>query len=343
MGGQSFIPIYKQLKDYYTQRILSQEYPPGARVDSIHRMMLRHQVSRETAKLVLRELIQEGLIVSIQGKGSFVVPQTVTNDQWGMIIPFFSPNMEQMIYYLDGEAQKRGKQLHYFLGYNNPEEEKRLVGSMVLEGYEAVVVVPNYDESLTADFYRNLIHGHTTVVLVDQTMSGSYFRYVVQSYDLGIKRAVEYLFSHTRGNLVMVRNDTWKGRNLLDEFMEETLRNTITVNYPDRSVQILPNVRSMTKSFIEEMGIEGILTTTDSDAIRVLGRLKSWGVSVPSKARLVNYGNTELTKFFSPAITAIDCLYGEMARKTALLIDMGQRAGAYEQHVIQPELVIRET
>ena len=118
--------------------------------------------------------------------------------------------------------KEEARKLSYFIGYNNPQEEERLVGTMILEGYEAVIIVPNNDESLTADFYRKLFFGNTCVLLVDNTMTGSYFRYVIQSYDLGVKRAIDYLVSKTQRNLLLVKNDSWKGRNMLYEFMEQT-------------------------------------------------------------------------------------------------------------------------
>ena len=233
--------------------------------------------------------------------------------------------------------------LSYFIGYNNPQEEMKLVETMIFEGYEAVIVVPNYDESHTAEFYRKLIYGNTSVILIDNTMSGSYFKSVVQSYDLGIKRALEHLASCTQGNLLMVKSDTWKGRNLLGELMEQTFRNITEAEFPDREVFIVSNLKALNHLFFTENNIEGILTTTDIDAIRVLGRLKIWNIGVPDQARLVCYGNTELSLYNEPAITVIDCKYEEMARKTAGLIDLGREAGSYEQHIIQPELVIRET
>jgi DNA-binding LacI/PurR family transcriptional regulator len=260
-----------------------------------------------------------------------------------MVIPFYSSNMEQLIHFLEVEAQNRGRQMYYFLGYNNPEEEMRLVGRMIFEGYEAVIVVPNYDESHTADFYRKLIYGNTTVLLVDNTMSGSYFRYVVQSYDLGVKRAVDYLVSDNQGDLVMVKSNTWKGRNLVEELMEQTFKNLISASYPDRKVHIISQVRELDRLLFIDNKIGGILTASDADSIRVMGRLKKWGIRVPDNTRLVNYGNTELTLFFDPPITVIDCQYEMMAKKTANLIDLGRDAGSHEQHIIQPKLIIRAT
>jgi DNA-binding LacI/PurR family transcriptional regulator len=339
----AFIPVYQKLKDHYTEMIINQDYPPGQKIDSIHQIMIRHKVSRETAKRVLRLLAEEGLIVTRRGKGSFVVQHRETNNTWGMVIPFYTSNMEQLIHCLDEEARKRSKVFNYFLDYNNTDEEKRLVSKMILEGYEAIIIVPNYDETKTAEFYKDLIQGNTQVILIDYTMSGTYFKYVVQSYDLGIRRAVNYLAGGHEGNLLLVKNETWKGRNLLNELMEQTFSTTISLDYPEKEVFVLPMVKQLSKSFIRDNRIRGVLCCSDVESLRVLGRLRNWNIRVPDEVKLVNYGNTELTRLYEPEISVIDCRYEEMAAKTAAIIDHGKGASPYEQHIIQSKLIIRDT
>jgi DNA-binding LacI/PurR family transcriptional regulator len=337
------VPIYQRLTSFYRDRILNQEFQPDQPIDSISKIMLRHQVSRETAKLVLRKLMEEQLILTKAGKGSFVVQKQQTNENWGMVIPFFSPNIEQLILHLTGEAEKRNRHFSYFIHYNNPLEETKLVGSMIREGYEAILVVPNFDESLTSEFYRRLQVGNSCMLLIDNTMSGSYFRYVVQSYDLGVKRAIDYLVSKTNRNLLFLKNEIWKGRNLLYELMEQTFQNIVTAGYPSISVHVSENMKVLSKEFFHDNKIGGVLCCTDIDAVRLIGRFKNWNIQIPDEVSIINYGNTELTALFSPQITVVDCLYENMAQKAASLIDMGNKAGFYEQHIIQPQLIIRET
>jgi len=188
-----------------------------------------------------------------------------------------------------------------------------------------------------------LIPGNTCVVLVDNTMSGSYFKYVVQSYDLGVKRAVDYLTLKTQNNLLLVKNDSWKGRNMLYELMENTFFNLINEQYPKRKAFAISNMKDFSEALIYRHEIGGILCCADTDSVRVIGRLKKWKIDIPHKVRIVNYGNTELTELFSPAITVDDCLYQDMASQTARLIEKGKSAGPYEQHIIQPLLLERET
>lgn len=338
-----FIPIYQRLTSYYRDRIIRQQIPPESRMDSINKMMERHKVSRETAKLVLRNLVEAGLVESKVGQGSFVTANTELKKEWGIVIPFHSSNLETLIGFLNDEAQKRGRKISYFLGYNDPEEEIKLVGSMIRNGLEAVIIVPNYDESLTSDFYRNLKQGNTRIVLADNTMAGSYFNYVIQSYDLGVKRAFDYLTFRNNKNLLFVKNEPWRRTNLVHELMEHTLKIFIQQQTNNRNLFVINDLSMLKRNFILENQIGGILTSSDIDSVRIVGRLRSWNIKIPEGISVVSYGNTELTNFFSPSITAIDCKYSEMAQRTVKLIFDKTKKTHPEQHVIQPELVIRET
>ncbi len=167
--------------------------------------------------------------------------------------------------------------------------------------------------------------------------------YIVQSYDLGIKRALAFLTSHVDGNLMLAKDRAWKGRNLLNEHVENTFNNLVVTYYPERKAFAVEHIRKLDKSFFTKNNIKGVLCSIDTDAVKIIGMLKEWNIDVPGQVRLVSYGNTELTALFSPAITVIDCLYQEMASKISLLIENEMDNTRSIQHIIQPKLIVRDT
>ncbi len=342
MIDRAFVPIYQRLSEFYKVRIIRQDYLPGSRIDSINRIMTRHNVSRETAKLVLNKLSEEGFIIKKAGKGSFVTYTREIQLLWGIVIPFYSTNIEDLIANLNEEAQRVNRSVRYFLHYNEAEEEIRLVGNLLRQGYEAIIIVPNYDESLTANFYRSLNQGNSVVVLVDNTMGGSFFNYVIQSYDLGVKRAINYLVSKNDKNLLFVKNEAWRGRNLVYELIEHSMYMFLSRQVPNRKLNVISGLSDFNLEFIKTNNIGGILCSTDVDSLKVTGRLSKWGIKMPDQVSVVAYGNTELTQSANPPVTAVDCNYGEMARLTASLI-FDRRAKITKQHVIQPILITRQT
>jgi DNA-binding LacI/PurR family transcriptional regulator len=343
--AEAFIPTYQRLVNEYRDAILQHRLAPHSRIDSINELQEKHSVSRETAKTVLKILAQEGLIIQKPGKGSFVTPLGPVQKKWGVIIPFYSAHIEKLLFNLRYEATKQGRSITQFVDYNNWEEEVRLVGMMIRERYEAVIVVPVFDETKTAGFYRRLAGGGTVVTLLDHTMAGSYFTYAIQSYDLGVKRGADYLLAKTHGAIAFVKNDSWSGRNMVQETMAETFRGLLNEAVPERSALIVDSMHIIDLTFMRNHFVGGIFCCDDIDAIRILGRLREWGYSLPEDIALVSYGNTDLAKYFTPGITSVDAHAEEMASRTARIIQ-AHRAGEdvrYLQYVIEPELIVRET
>jgi len=342
---KGFIPIYRTLFEHYKQGILTQKFLPASKIDSITEIQQQFQVSRETAKQVLKKLAKAGLIVQKPGKGSFVADLGPCGRNWGVIVPFFSAQTEELIHFLKCEADKNGRQLEYFIDYNNWEEEVRLVGTLINARFEAVLIIPTFDESKTSPFYQTLFAGGTTIVFLNHTMRYTSFPSAIQSYDLGIKRGMQYLLNHGEGCLAFVKNHLAQGRNMLQEVMESTFHGFIKRDEAACQAVIIDDISQLTRAIIEERRISGFFCCDDAEAVRVMGRLADWGLQVPQDIRLVSYGNTELARYFTPAITAIDPHYEQMAALAATIIGQGQNhtTDKNQQYVLQPELVIRHT
>lgn len=338
-------PLYQILIEQYKQAILTQVYPPSGQIDSINEMIRRHGVSRETAKKVLQSLREQGLIVQKPGKGSFIADLGPLQNVWGVIVPFFSSQIEQLLHHLRQQMAPLGGRLEAFLDYNNWQEEVRLVGQLINERYEAVIVVPTFDESKTAQFYRRLQTGKTIVSLLNHTMTGSSFPYVIQSYDLGVHRAAQYLLQRCRGPIGYIKNQTWPGQNMVQQVMQETFCAHLHQADAARVCTVIDNLDVLDREAFVELRLSGLFCCDDIDAVRILGRLKEWNSYSSEEIALVSYGNTDLARFFTPAITSIDPHYAEMAGLTTEIIQASRQGSdiSFYQYVLQPDLVVRET
>jgi len=68
-------PLYEQMKSEIKARIERGEWPINFRIPSENELVDMLGVSRMTAHRALRELASEGVIVRVQGRGSFVAPK----------------------------------------------------------------------------------------------------------------------------------------------------------------------------------------------------------------------------------------------------------------------------
>lgn len=65
-------PLYQQVKDHILNKIRSGDWLPDARITSENRLVEALGVSRMTVNRALRELAAEGVLIRLQGVGTFV-------------------------------------------------------------------------------------------------------------------------------------------------------------------------------------------------------------------------------------------------------------------------------
>jgi DNA-binding GntR family transcriptional regulator len=68
-------PIYVQIAAVVAERIRSGEYEPDRAIPSEPDLSAEFGVARNTVRAAVRLLGERGLIVTVRGKGSFVVPE----------------------------------------------------------------------------------------------------------------------------------------------------------------------------------------------------------------------------------------------------------------------------
>jgi DNA-binding GntR family transcriptional regulator len=73
-------PLYAQLADAIAEQIASGRLAPDRPIPSENHLADEYGIARLTARRAAQELRERGLIVTVRGKGSFVVPQPPTED-----------------------------------------------------------------------------------------------------------------------------------------------------------------------------------------------------------------------------------------------------------------------
>jgi GntR family transcriptional regulator len=72
--ADSLTPLYMQVADYVAARITSGELAPGSRLTAERDLAEQWGVAYQTVRRAMRELRERGLVASVVGKGTFVIP-----------------------------------------------------------------------------------------------------------------------------------------------------------------------------------------------------------------------------------------------------------------------------
>lgn len=83
LDPSSIVPVYYQLKVLLRKEIAGGVYLPGEVIPSEHELTRRYGISRSTVRQALADLVQEGLLERIQGKGTFVAQPKLQDDLLG--------------------------------------------------------------------------------------------------------------------------------------------------------------------------------------------------------------------------------------------------------------------
>ncbi len=78
ISNSSPTPIYEQIKNEIIKQIMSGELEENEAIPSIRALAGDIKISVMTIKKAYDELLKEGYIVSIQGKGTFVAPKNTS-------------------------------------------------------------------------------------------------------------------------------------------------------------------------------------------------------------------------------------------------------------------------
>ncbi|MFF7182885.1 GntR family transcriptional regulator [Streptomyces sp. NPDC008121] len=74
LDPQSARPLYTQLADVIAAKITSGEFAPDRMIPTPGRLSEEYGIAVLTARRAMRELRERGLIVTVPGKGSYVLP-----------------------------------------------------------------------------------------------------------------------------------------------------------------------------------------------------------------------------------------------------------------------------
>lgn len=105
-------PLYKQIKHAIMSAIDNQGVLPGEKIPSLEDLSERYGVSRMTARQAVQDLVREGKLYTVIGKGTFVAQENKIeppmNTVWGFSDSFSSSGGNELSRFLSMEVKKSG-------------------------------------------------------------------------------------------------------------------------------------------------------------------------------------------------------------------------------------------
>ncbi|MCD9026187.1 GntR family transcriptional regulator [Cohnella silvisoli] len=201
------IPLYTQIRKYIQDQVTQKIWLPNDRIPSENELANQFGVSRITVKNALSELIEEGLIFRVQGKGSFISPTPSgepliyrpdpANLSSKPLIAYLMPRLENMftarlLSGVESELSKQGYRLLFCRTLDSLEIEKEMLREVVQLGAKGIIIFPVEGETYSDEILRLTLSEFPLVVL-DRYLRGVETNCVCSDNVEGARAATSHL------------------------------------------------------------------------------------------------------------------------------------------------------
>ncbi|MDF2725473.1 MAG: GntR family transcriptional regulator [Paenibacillus sp.] len=352
------IPRYQQVFNELKRQILHQELAPGTPFPSLEQLSEQFRTSAITVRRALADLVEEGLIYRVRGKGTFVrdgsaspalFPGGLKRIYIGL--PGLKSILVEERYYsdllegIDHYCSRNGLELFCWNYDSKPEFPD---GDDV-----GVVLVPH--PLFPVDRLQRWRTENRRLVTVHFYYPHLEIPYVIIDNLTGGYLATQHLLTlgHKRIGIILT------GDSLYDMNQEFSLRLqgyrlALQLNHvakDERLVVMMPGEKET-----ERMGYEGmhqllgleepptaVFATSDVKAIGCLQAMEDRGIRVPEQMSLVGFDDIRLSPFIYPGLTTINQNTYQMGVRAAELLNerMSETESSLTKEEIVPSLVIR--
>jgi len=178
------LPLYKQIQQDIRRMITIGKLREGDRIPSEKELADTYHVSQITSKNALIGLMEEGLLVRMQGKGTFVAKQQehatfeVYKEEWnglnarsgriGLILPTMKTKVDQrFLNYIEKYASQYGFELMLRITRESQEEESKVISAFLQQGVDGIIIFPVENEMYNDSILR-LSLDRFPLVLIDR-------------------------------------------------------------------------------------------------------------------------------------------------------------------------------
>ncbi|MFC0469813.1 GntR family transcriptional regulator [Halalkalibacter kiskunsagensis] len=196
-------PRYEIIYEEIKEKIVTQDYKVGDRIPSEKELIDYYKVSRITTKRALDQLVNDGMIERIPGKGSFVINKEnegvlQAESSKGYLIGFVFPDFDEshvadLFKALNEATSQCASSLVVKQTFGDVSLEKEAIASLLQLGVDGMMILPVSGEYFNEEVLKLTINKFPHV-LIDRYFKGIHTTSICTDNINAAKEAVNYLF-----------------------------------------------------------------------------------------------------------------------------------------------------
>jgi len=356
-------PLYEQIQIDIKKRIESGELNVGDQIGSQNELAREYDVSVITIKKALLNLVNERILYTRVGKGTYVSDQTFSKRKFsdqktiGLVLrdlkhPFFS----MIVQSIEEEAYNLGYTLVLTSSSNKIEKEEYQIKNFKNMGVDGLIIA-SLSLEYTATNYIQKLHDDKFPYIMISYMHDPQYWFIGSDHEFGGYLATEHLiktgykrigYVHIgKGNLLSEVRKNGYSRALMDcgiSFDSKLIFSLRKEQFDSGEDRVELGYEFGSEFINMKQKPEALFFYNDSTALGFIKSLNEHNFKVPNDIAIVGYDDIELAKFASVPLTTIRQPVSKIGSQAVQIINRRINGEDVTNRTIyRPELVIRNS
>lgn len=355
------VPLYKQISEDIYSQIKSGQLKIGQQIDSNKQLAEGYSVSLITIKKAISELINEGILTSQVGKGTFVAKSRKSiriskQKAVGLVLSDLNdPYFSLIANGIEAKASQNGFTLLLSHSSNSIEKEEQQISKFFNMGVSGLIIVSMKHNYVASDKIRELHNSGFPYVVVSY-MSDRDIYQVGTDHELGAFIAVEHLINTEYRNIGYISSEEG---NILGEVRKlGYLRalNRSKIQYNSRYIYHIEKGQKDDLDYYEGgYRIANVFLTrkdrpraffiyNDLIALGFEQRLLEKGLKIPEDVAIVGFDDIERDLYAPVPLTTVHQPTAEIGKKAFEIL--AKRIAGHDtvvRTILSPKLVVRKS
>lgn len=347
------LPKYELVKDYIIDHIGGSQFKPHERIPSESELAEALDVSSITVRKALSDLVNDGLIYRVRGKGSFVTDKkNEAPSSMSRLVAFIISGTEiydssymQIIKGIQSHLAMHNFRLVIEFIENNVKQEDELISKINPSDYSGLLIYSS-DPNAAKSYLKLLKDVRIPFVMLDRFPNGMPVNCIVCNNQDGAYEATEYLLSlgHRRIGFTAydfhLSSEVDRFNGYRNALADSGIEDDGSLHFLEKELDyeaLLPSIR--------QRELTALFCVNDRKALEAVEQLTTLGIRIPEEISVMGFDDFAGSKFSKVPLSTVrqdfDALGSESAK---LLLDLiGGNAVGSKKIMLPTSLVIRES
>ncbi|WP_282943523.1 GntR family transcriptional regulator [Paenibacillus sp. RC67] len=352
--------MYIQIKNDIMNQMSEGIWKPGDKLPSENELAEQFNVSRITIKNALADIVKQGLIHRIQGRGSYISDDILEpplsyehKEENGRFVAFLMPRLNNLftanlITGIEQELAEHGYNLVFRLTHYSQELENKILKELTQIGVKGIIIYPVDGETFNDEILK-LTLDHFPLVIIDRYLRGLDTNCISSDNFAGAYEATKHLtnLGHTKISFISTAiTGTTSIEDRLHGYEQALSDSGLFIDYRLRlSLTKMPVVEQIQNYLMENPDVTALVTTNSAIGLIAMKAARSLHIDVPRALSIVCFDDYVHSILSEVQLTYIDQNEKNMGREAArLVLSLIQDPTQDRRNILFPnKLVIRNS